>query len=100
MSAIFAKAAEYWQDMKQDYISFVDYQYLAAVEACSGVLVNQAGRAAGIDGYTLFTGPVSRVYKYASEELLEFWTEQQPRLTMKQFEEQWVTGQEFYSGLG
>lgn len=94
-SAIFAKAAEYWQDMKQDYISFVDYQYLAAVEATSGVLVNHEGIAKHIDGYTLFSGPLSRAQKYASEELLEFW-EKNPRRTLNQFEEQWVTGMEQY----
>lgn len=93
-SAIFAKAAEQWQDMKQDYISFVDYQYLAAVEACSGVLVNQEGRAKHIDGFTLFSGPLSRAQRYASEELLEFW-EKNPRRTLSQFEEQWITGVEY-----
>lgn len=81
--------------MKQDYISFVDYQYLAAVEATSGVLVNREGIAKHIDGYTLFSGPLSRAQKYASEELLEFW-EQNPRRTLSQFEEQWVTGMEQY----
>lgn len=98
-SAIFAKAAEEWQVMKQDYLNHVDYQYLRAVEECSGVLVNSDGRARGIDGFDLFSGPQSRAEKYASEELLEFWREY-PRLTMSQYEDIWVTGQEFYSGLG
>jgi hypothetical protein len=79
--------------MKQDYISFVDCQYLAAVEATAGVLVNKDGRAKHIDGYTLFSGPLSRAQKYASEELLEFW-EKNPRRTLSQFEEQWVAGME------
>lgn len=90
-SAIFAKAAEHWQYMKQDYISFVDYQYLAAVEATAGVLVNHEGRAKHIDGFTLFSGPLSRAQKYASEELLEFW-ESNRRYTLSQFEDQWVQG--------
>lgn len=94
-SAIFAHAAEQWQVMKQDYVNHVDYQYLAAVEHTNGVLVNQLGRADGIDGYELFTGPWNRARKYASEELLEFW-KQIPRLTLKDYEDQWVTGQEHY----
>lgn len=74
-------------------MSFVDYQYLAAVEATAGVLVNKAGREASIDGFTLFSGPLSRAQKYASEELLEFW-EKNPRRNLSQFEEQWVAGME------
>lgn len=94
-SAIFTKAAEDWQAMKQDYLSFVDYQYLAAIEATAGVLVNQLGKVDHIDGFTLFSGPLSRAQKYASEELLEFW-KTNPRRTLSQFEEQWVTGMENY----
>lgn len=82
--------------MKQDYLSHVDYQYLAAEEATCGVLVNQLGKVDQIDGYTLFTGSTARVYKYASEELLSFWVEQQPRLTQRQFEEQWIQGRVEY----
>lgn len=99
MSAIFTKAAEEWQLMKQDYLNHVDYQYLDAVDSTAGVLVNSEGRAKGIDGFTLFSGPRSRAEKYASEELLEFW-EQNPRLTMSEYEDQWVTGREYFSGLG
>lgn len=81
--------------MKQDFINHVDYQYLAAVEATAGVLVNQLGRSEGIDGYHLFTGSTQRAYKYASEELIEFWKEA-PRLTQREFEDIWVTGMENY----
>jgi hypothetical protein len=62
-----------------------------ALEDCGGVLINRLGQANGIDGYTLFTGPWLRAQKYASEELLEFWN-QNGRMTMTQFEEQWVEG--------
>lgn len=94
-SAIFTKAASDWQDMNHEYLQHVDYQYLAAVEATSGVLVNKAGRSAGVDGFDLFRGSTSRAQRYASEELLEFW-KQNPRLTLSQFEKQWVTGMEQY----
>lgn len=94
LSAIFEIAASYWQDMKQDYQRHVDHQYLKALEECSGVLVNKEGRAQGIDGFTLFSGPTARAQKYASEELLEFW-EKYPRRTMAQFEEKWIQGMEF-----
>lgn len=76
-------------------MNHVDYQYLAAVEATAGVLVNNEGRARGINGLTLFTGPLATAQKYASEELLEFW-ENTPRLAMSEYEEQWVTGREYY----
>lgn len=89
------KAAEDWQAMKQDFINHVDYQYLAAVEVTAGVLVNQLGKVDRIDGYTLFTGSTQRAYKYASEELIEFWKEA-PRLTQSEFEDLWVTGREYY----
>jgi hypothetical protein len=81
--------------MKQDFINHVDYQYLDAIDATAGVLVNKVGREAGIDGYHLFTGPRSRAEKYASEELLEFW-DSNPRLTMSEYENQWTQGREFY----
>lgn len=77
--------------MKQDYLGFIDYQYLAAEDATCGVLVNQLGKVDQIDGFTLFSGPLSRAQKYASEELLVFW-ETTPRRTLTQFEEQWIQG--------
>jgi hypothetical protein len=95
VSAIFTKAAQDWAAMQQDYLNHVDYQYLAAVEACSGVLVNAEGRAAGIDGFDLFRGTQRRAERYASEELLEFWI-QNPRLSMSEYEDQWIQGREYY----
>ena len=35
-------------------------------------MLNAAGKKAGIDERTLFTGPASRVRRYASPELLEY----------------------------
>lgn len=97
MSAIFSRAAEAWQEMRGDYDSHVEHAYLAALEATSGVLVNAEGRALGIDGYTLFSGPLARARRYASWELLEHW-ESTPRLTLEQFEERWIAGGAFMIG--
>jgi len=77
--------------MNHEYLRHVDYQYLAAAEATAGVLVNQEGRVDHIDGFSLFRGTERRAMRYASEELLEFW-KQHPRLTLAEYEDQWITG--------
>jgi hypothetical protein len=78
--------------MKSDYLSHVDNEYDKALEACAGVLVNNAGREQRVDGYSLFTGTNHRADKYASEELKEFW-EAHPRVSLMDYELQWMTGQ-------
>lgn len=47
-------------------------QWLQAEAATNGYMLNAAGKRAGIDERTLFTGPAARVNKYASPELLEY----------------------------
>ena len=47
-------------------------QWLAAENETKGYMLNAAGKKAGIDERTLFTGPASRVNKYASPELREY----------------------------
>jgi hypothetical protein len=54
-------------------------------------LVNKAGRAIGVDGDDLFTGPGGYAAKYASEELMEWW-QKHPRLTLARYEIQWLKG--------
>jgi hypothetical protein len=94
-SVIFARAAEQWQEMKSEWLDHLDYAYLAAEEGTGGVLVNKEGRALHMDGWDLFTGNARRAELYASEELLEWWSTH-PRLSMDQFEKQWIQGkQEF-----
>lgn len=90
-SVIFARASEQWATMKEDYYNYLDYAYLAAEEGTCGVLVNKAGRALHMDGWDLFTGNARRAQLYASEELLEWWNTH-PRLSMEQYEDQWVQG--------
>ncbi|ASN20674.1 hypothetical protein CGK93_14045 [Arthrobacter sp. YN] len=83
--------------MKDAYDAHVQAAYDKALEATGGVLVNKLGRALHIDGLDLFTGPVSRAHRYASWELLEHW-QTTPRLSLKDFESQWVSGEVEYIG--
>lgn len=84
--------------MRADFLGHVDAEYDKALEACSGVLVNKAGRADHVDGYSLFVGPFRRAKRFASEELLEYW-ETHPRLSLEDFELQWLSGQYQLQGV-
>ena len=68
------------QDAEQEYRDEVHRQWLAAEAATNGFMLNQAGRRSGIDERSLFVGPESRVRKYASPELIE-WFQSHPRPT-------------------
>jgi hypothetical protein len=48
-------------------------------------MLNRAGKAAGIDERSLFTGPERRARRYASEELLNHW-QSHPRPTAAYFQ--------------
>jgi hypothetical protein len=91
VSAIFERASQQWRDMRSDFERHTDAAYDKALDACGGVLVNAAGRRQHVDGYDLFTGPAVKAYRFASEELVDFW-EANPRLSMNDFEAQWVEG--------
>lgn len=62
-------------------------QMLAAETATNGVLLNRRGIAAGIDPWTLWSGPATRATAYASYELAEFW-ESSARLTVGEYRRQ------------
>jgi hypothetical protein len=49
--------------------------YLDAENATQGHMLNPAARARGIDPKSLFTGPQARAYKWASPELIQWWSE-------------------------
>ncbi|MDN3056188.1 phage capsid protein [Streptomyces sp. SRF1] len=66
------------------YDEWVYTQWLAAEDACRGVLLNRKGEAAGIDPVSLFSGPARSAYAYASEELKRWWGTH-PRKTQQQF---------------
>jgi len=91
-SAIFEQAAQQWHTMRSDFLGHVDNEYDKALEACSGVLVNKEGRSQHVDGFTLFTGSTKRAYRFASEELIEFWGKR-GRLTLEDYELLWMSGQ-------
>ena len=56
----------------QEYKDEVYRQWLQAEAETNGYMLNKAGKAAGIDERSLFTGPQSRVAKYASRELRDY----------------------------
>lgn len=62
----------------------VEQAYVTAEADTKGNMLNKAGRAAGVDERTLFTGPESRARRYASDELLEHWATH-PRPTSAMF---------------
>lgn len=86
MSVILDAAFRQLREVRADYEMFLLAQFAAAEEYCVGYLLNARGKAARIDSYSLFSGPFSRAYAYASEELLDFWASQQPRITFEMFE--------------
>jgi hypothetical protein len=55
-------------------------QWRAAEAATNGYMLNRAGQRGGIDERSLFVGPESRVRKYASPELID-WFQAHPRPT-------------------
>jgi hypothetical protein len=91
VSVIFEEAAALWSEMSLDFFNYVDDCYNKALEVTNGVLVNAEGRAKKIDGYILFRSTKAFASKYASEELIEWW-QTSPRLTMKEYERQWLSG--------
>jgi hypothetical protein len=68
------------QDAEQENRDEVYRQWLAAEAATNGYMLNRAGQRGGIDERSLFTGRESRVRKYASPELIE-WFQSHPRPT-------------------
>jgi hypothetical protein len=76
------------QACREEYESFVQGSYVAAENERRGVLLNRDGLAAGTDPASLFSGPASRVRKYASEEL-RTWFARHGRITYGEWKYQW-----------
>jgi phage portal protein BeeE len=72
------------QAVRRAYGEYISLQYLAAETATRGHLLTPAGRAAGIDAVSLFSGRRDRARKWASEDLRRWW-EENPRLTFTEF---------------
>jgi hypothetical protein len=67
------------------YAETVHLSYLRAEQWTRGHLLSPAGRAAGVDPITLFSGPRARARRHASEELKRFWEEVEPRQMFVEF---------------
>lgn len=93
MSALVAGGFADWRVCRQDYDEVLYAQYQRAEAACNARLVNAEGRARGIDPLSLFMGNRIRAYRWASEELIEFWRSH-PRVTFSDFERQWAASNE------
>ncbi|WP_125775349.1 hypothetical protein [Antribacter gilvus] len=88
-SPIFDHAARQWVEMRQEFDLVVQAAYEAAETSTRTVLLNRRGLAAGIDPFTLITGPYSRVEAYASHELVEHF-ERVGRPSLERFEREWL----------
>ncbi|WP_222936404.1 phage minor capsid protein [Streptomonospora sp. PA3] len=69
---------------REQYRLYIERRYVEAETELRGVMVNAAGERAGINYMSLFSGPRSRVEKYASEELKN-WFDQHGRMTFSEF---------------
>lgn len=86
-SPVFAQAIQTWHAIRAEYEIVKGAAYERAEIECSGVLLNARGKHAGVDPYSLFSGPLVRALAYASPELVEHWA-RYPRLTFEAFERQ------------
>jgi hypothetical protein len=66
-------------------------QYLAADAECRGNLVDARHAPAWVDGWSLWQGPADRAYRYATEELRNFW-DRWPRVTVTEWRQQIADG--------
>jgi hypothetical protein len=73
--------------MADDWYLAAHAQYLAAEAATSGYLLNRRGVSAGIEPWSLWSGPERRAMAYASHELREFW-QSSARLTVTEYRRQ------------
>ena len=68
-----ARRKSRYRDKDTEYRDEVYRQALTAEAQTNGYMLNAAGRRAGVDPVTLFTGPEKRARKYASPELMRYW---------------------------
>nr|WTB35289.1 hypothetical protein OG781_42715 [Streptomyces sp. NBC_00830] len=86
-----AREAYSREEIREMYAEHVYVQWLAAEDATRGHMLNRRAEAAGVDPRSLFSGPSHVAYARASEDLIRFWEDVSPRLTLAEFTEQ-VTG--------
>ncbi|MBO0609374.1 hypothetical protein [Myceligenerans salitolerans] len=88
-SPIFEHAAAEWSRMRAEFELVVQAAYEAAEVATNARFLNRRGMAAGIDSYSLMTGPFARVEAFASAELVEHF-EHVGRPSLERFEREWL----------
>lgn len=78
--------------MRAEFDLVVQAAYEAAEVAVNARFLNRRGMAAGVDSYSLMTGPFSRVEAFASPELVEHF-EHVGRPSLERFEREWLAAQ-------
>ncbi len=73
--------------LRRSYDDLVRRMVAEAEAATCGHLLNAAGKAAGTDPAALFSGPLWRARRHASEDLMRWW-EDHPRVTFDAFLQQ------------
>ncbi|MGA5209012.1 hypothetical protein ACWCV2_15460 [Streptomyces pseudogriseolus] len=91
-----ARGAYTRTQVRDMYTAHVYTQLLDAEQATNGNLLTREAHARGVDPISLFTGPSHIAYARATEELKRWW-EDQPRVTLAEYEEQ-VLGQRSAAG--
>lgn len=91
ISPIIREALDRIALLRTDHRDYVYSHYLKAEEETRGAMLNERGRAAGIDTFALFTHNSTFLKAYASEELIE-WMNENPRLSFADYERQMVEG--------
>lgn len=79
------KGSSFEKLARDSYADHCAREWLRAEGDCRGEMRNQLGERMNVDDRALFSGPVSRVKKYASEELLQ-WFEENGRTSF----DEWV----------
>lgn len=95
-SAIFARAASEWNDMRAEFDVVLEAAYRAAEEGVGGAMLNERGRREHVSAYSLLTGPWVRVLAYGSPELVEHF-HKVGRPSLSDFEHQWVEARNAHS---
>ena len=76
------------QVQRDEWERMAHAQWLDAERACRGELLNARGMAAGIDPWSLWSGPAHRTEIYASEELRGYWRDVSPRIDITTYQRQ------------
>lgn len=88
-SPIFEHAADMYREMRREFDVVLEAAYAAAEEGTHGSLLNALGRREPVTAFSLLTGPWSRVEKYGSPELIE-WFNRVGRPSVLDFEREWL----------